>query len=536
MVDEKAVPKKGWRPLWPLGLALGLFSILLGIALAGQISSGQVLLPEEGAYQRLVVARNMASRFAWEILPGEFTSAFGTLLWPLLLAPVFFLLGASALWPWILNALLSIALIGLAYRAVRDAVGVPVVQAALLALMVVALPLAPLAASGMEHVLFLVLLLVFLEQWSRRMQSPKQAGILPLALTAVLLASTRYEGMVLVALAAFLLILRRDFAAGILVPCAAALPLAVYGMVSWRAGWLPVPASVYLRRAELIPANLAEWPAVVFRSLDALSVRSDLRAIVLLLTLLPAWLGFTKGEGSARDRAFYAPALALLVLLAHLTLVGNREFRYDAWLVMIGGWAALPALGRIIPADLRNLRKNTVALVAGGALAVLLGFPLLNRGIESAILFGESTEQAKWIYKLAGEWAAECAPGTVATDSPGTIAFLTGKESLVDLSGFAGRAAFQERRGGKISADWMRTEAERSGASMAILFQPLLQSQAAQIWTRIGGWNQADCTRCGSAELFQVQEDPDSLKCTERFLTNLPSINTVRKEDGGGSE
>jgi hypothetical protein len=493
-----------------------------------------LLLPEEDAYQRLMVGKNLAGRFAWEIIPGQFTSAFGTLLWPLILAPVFLLLGANALWPWALNAILSIVLIAVAYRVVRRYVAAPAAQAALLMLLILALPLAPLAASGMEHVLFLVLLLAFLELWARRMQSPAQAGLLPMAIVAALLAATRYEGMILVALAAFFLLLKRDLSAGLIVPLAAAFPLAVYGMVSWRAGWLPVPASVYLRRAELIPSDLTQLPAVALRSLDILGANAELRAIVLLLTLLAAWLGFTGRLKSVRERSFYAPALALLATLAYLTLAGDRGTRYDAWLVMTAAWAVVPALGRLIPADLRTLGKNPVTLFAAGALAVLLGFPLLNRGVSGVIQFGESMQRAKYIDRWAGAWAAECASGPVATDAPATILFLTGGSEVVDLSGFVGLDAFRERRGGNLTAGWIRAEAERMGASAAIVFQALLQEQADQVWTRSGGWNVAGCARCGSVVIYEWP--PDSPECTDVFLNDLPPQTTVRKPEAGGAE
>jgi hypothetical protein len=352
MADKPISPNASrLRSDWPLWTALALFLVLLLISFIGQISSGRLILPEEPAYQRLMVAKNLAAHFSWSINPGEFTSAFGTLLWPVVLAPFFFLLGASTLWPWLINAVLSVLLIVAAYRVVREWITAPGAQAALLVLLIVALPLGVLSASGMEQVLFLLLLLIFLELWARRMEESSRTGILSLTVIAVLLASTRYEGMLLVALAAFLLLLRRDFLAGLIVPIAAAAPLAVYGLISWRAGWLPIPASVYLRRAELIPADLSQFPSVVFRSLDVLGVRPDLRSIVLLITLIPAWLGLTGRLSSVRERAFFAPSLALLAAIAHLTLIGDREIRYDAWLILICGWAILPALGKILPED-----------------------------------------------------------------------------------------------------------------------------------------------------------------------------------------
>lgn len=509
------------RSRWPLFAALVLFLLLLGVSLAGQLASGQLLLAEDAAYQRLMVAKNLATHFSWSINPGEFTSAFGTLLWPVLLAPFFFLLGASASIPWVINAGLSILLIVLADRIVRAWIAAPIAQAALLALLVVTLPLGVLSASGMEQVLFLLLLLIFVELWARRMEAAERAGILPLAAVAVLLAATRYEGMLLVALAAFLLLLRKDFRAGLTVPLAAAVPLAVYGLFSWRAGWLPVPASVYLRRAELIPADLSQLPSVFFRSVDVLGVRPDLRAIVLLVLLLPAWLGLTGRLASLRERAFFAPALALLAAVAHLTLIGDREIRYDAWLVLLAGWAILPALEKIIPEDLTTLRKNTAALFAGGVLALLLCFPLLNRGVQGIFTFWDSVNLEKEIYLSAARWSTACVSDPVATDAPGTIAFLTGRQ-VVDLSGFVSLGAFRVRRTGNISAEWMKAETDRRSTTAALIFQPLLQAQAGTIWQRIGGWRPADCPQCSAVEIYSVRDDPALAECTVEFMGNLP--------------
>jgi hypothetical protein len=535
MADKPIGPKASrLRSYWPLWTALALFLVLLLISFAGQISSAQLIFPEEPAYQRLMVAKNLATHFSWSINPGEFTSAFGTLLWPVVLAPFFFLFGVSTLWPWAINAVLSVLLIVLAYRVVHEWITSAAAQAALLALLIVALPLGVLSASGMEQVLFLLLLLIFLELWARRMEESSRAGIIPLTATAVLLASTRYEGMLLVALAAFLLLLRRDFLAGLIVPIAAAVPLVVYGLISWRVGWLPIPASVYLRRAELIPADLSLLPLILFRSVDVLGVRPDMRSIVLLVTLLPAWLGLTGRLPSVRERTFYAPTLALLAVIAHLTLIGDREIRYDAWLILICGWAILPALEKILPEDWQSFRKNVATLAAGGVLAVLLGFPLLNRGVQGMFLFADAMNVEKGIYQSAARWAIQCASDPVATDAPGTIAFLTGRP-VVDLSGFVSLSGFRVRRVGNITAEWMHSEAERQSVSAVLIFQPLIQAPAATIWKQIGGWRLADCPLCQPVEIFIVQDDPVIASCTESFIGNLPVDETLpMPADGDG--
>jgi hypothetical protein len=531
------MPRGAWiKTWWPLLPALALFLLLVGIALAGQFNSGSLILPEEDAYQRLALARNLASRFAWEIIPGQFSSAFGTLLWPIVVAPLFFLLGANTLWPLILNVALSIVLIVAAGRSIRAAVASQWAQAILLALLGLALPLAPLAAGGMEHVLFLLLLLVFLELWARRMESPAGAGILPLAGAAVLLAATRYEGLLLVAAAGVFLLLKKDFAAGILVPLAAAIPLAAYGLLSMRAGWLPVPASVYLRRAELIPADLTQLPTVLFRSLDVLGVNPEMRAVALLLALLPAWLGITGRLGSMREREFFAPALGLLIVMVDLTLIGDRGYRYDAWLVLLGAWAMVPALGKVLAGEGSAQRANTVTLLAGGALAVLLGFPLVNRGVQASIAFAQSVDRAQGTIRLAAAWAGDCPGGPLATDIPGTVVFYTGSGAVTDMGGLVGLPAFQKRRGGAIDADWLRAEAVRTGAATALLLDPAIQDQAGGLWDRIGGWVGAGCPTCPSVKIFQIVADAGPLECTAEFLAQLPAGEIILDPAVAGSE
>ena len=96
-----------------------------------------------------------------------------------------------------------------------------------------------------------------------------------------------------------------------------------------------------------------------------------------------------------------------------------------------------------------------------------------------------------------------------------------------------GLRAFQVRRAGDIRAEWMSAEAERTGAAAAVIFHPILQAQAEQIWTGAGGWMRTGCTACGSAEIFIIVDDPPSQRCTESFLKNLPP-EAIRTEPGRG--
>jgi hypothetical protein len=221
----------------------------------------------------------------------------------------------------------------------------------------------------------------------------------------------------------------------------------------------------------------------------------------------------------------------VLAILAHLTLVGGREIRYDAWLIGIGGWALLPALGKILPADPRALWKNSAVLFAGGALTVLLCFPLLVRSVQGAVSFGDSMPQER-ILDRAAEGVAGCVSGPIVTDAPGTVAFETGRQ-VVDLSGFASLSAFRERRGGSISKEWLREEAGRNSVSIIIVFQPNLQAQADSIWTLVGIWRPSDCEQCGTVGIYAITVDPQVSACLTAFLEAHPEDKIVSDTNGG---
>jgi hypothetical protein len=93
----------------------------------------------------------------------------------------------------------------------------------------------------------------------------------------------------------------------------------------------------------------------------------------------------------------------------------------------------------------------------------------------------------------------------------------------VDLSGFVSLSAFRVRRTGDITAEWMQSEVGRQSVSAAIIFQPVIQTQAATIWRQIGGWRLADCPLCQETEIFAVRDDPAVASCTQSFIENLPA-------------
>ncbi len=72
---------------------------------------GSVLFPQDNAFVDITVARNMAFFRVWGLSKYAFQSASTSLLYPLVLAPVFFIFGAHLVIPLVVNFFVGVGFI-----------------------------------------------------------------------------------------------------------------------------------------------------------------------------------------------------------------------------------------------------------------------------------------------------------------------------------------------------------------------------------------------------------------------------------------
>src|ERR1700722_1141511 len=148
-------------------LLLGLTTTLLELPVLRHTRGG-VLFPLDQAFLNISVGRNLAFYQVWGISKYSFQSASSSLLYPLVLAPVFFIAGAHLIIPLIINLLAAIYfLYRLQQTLFRRNLTAPRQLGIMLAAMVLTL-LPLLVVSGMEYVLQLLTVFMLMDALAAR--------------------------------------------------------------------------------------------------------------------------------------------------------------------------------------------------------------------------------------------------------------------------------------------------------------------------------------------------------------------------------
>ena len=132
-----------------------------------QSNEGHFTYVLDDAYITMAMAKNMVLHGNWGPSPHAFASCASSPAWALLETAVFYLFGPREIIPFILNLLAGTALIFIAWRIlVRHGVG-SLPCFAMLAAIILLTPMAPVACTGLEHLLHAAIALAMLDAAGR---------------------------------------------------------------------------------------------------------------------------------------------------------------------------------------------------------------------------------------------------------------------------------------------------------------------------------------------------------------------------------
>lgn len=187
-------------------LLSGLYRIVL------QMTGGNFTYALDDAYIHMSIARNLALHGVWGVTSEAFSSSSSSPFWSLLLAGGFALIGPAhdlSLW---LNIFFSFVLLWVARGVCRRRGLTERETLMVLVSLIFFVPLMPLVFSGMEHVLQIVLSVLFVDLATRLGGHPTEGSEAPhlslVIAVGMLLCAVRYEGMFLVLAVAILLAFR----------------------------------------------------------------------------------------------------------------------------------------------------------------------------------------------------------------------------------------------------------------------------------------------------------------------------------------
>jgi len=246
----------GKGALWIALIVFGLIVILMESRIL-RSTNGALSFPMDEAFTRLAIAKNLAFQKVWGISKYEFTSASSSILYPVLLAAVFFIFGAYPVIALLVNIAAGAALLIAVQRwLARQALSF-FTQLLILLAVIFLTPLPVIVVAGMEHTLQLLLSFLFITRFYNEWAGAQKLSRLTYLYGALLVAN-RYEGIILVVAACILLLMKKRELAALKLGLISLVPVLAFGAIAVSKGSYFIPNPIVLP---------SEGPAFTFAGL-----------------------------------------------------------------------------------------------------------------------------------------------------------------------------------------------------------------------------------------------------------------------------
>jgi hypothetical protein len=523
---------------WPLLAGAGLLLVVTGLLFVTTTArtGGRFVYPLDDPYIHMAMAKNLSLHGVWGVTRHGFTSASSSPLWTLLLALVYLVVGPSEIAPLLLCLVCGLLLLVVTDRLIREHGLESWARAATLCGLVLLVPLPAVLFTGQEHVLQATLSLAFV--WTTAAVINRERPLWLLAVLALLLTATRYEGLFLVFLAMLLLYGRRRYGAGVGVAVAGLLPVAAYGVVSMLKGWFFLPNAVLMKAAvshQAVRLVRSGFGTTEFRKafadivglwgLKQIVTTPHVFAAVLLVLLLLVLRLRQKRRFWEFDTVLGSIFLAASFLHMHFARPGPLH-RYEAYLVAVGVVAVATLMHNLRPGCGRAWFRAT-GVAAGLAAAVMIwvgGTVTAHVPQASRNIFEQQYQMGLFLRRFyQGQ--------TIAANDIGAINWLADIKCF-DIWGLGTMRVARLKAHGNLSPEALGATAESTGVRIAIIYEDwlkLTQTKAVPAhWTKVGSWHLRDNLVCGcdSVAFFACRpEERARLKeCLGLFARHLPRM------------
>ena len=438
--------------------------------LAVYLKSGQLAYPcpLDDSYLHLSIARTLAGHGHFSVDPSRADFSSSSPLFSFGLAAIFRLFGPSLWWSFILSIVPGVILVGILSLRRLPAVWIWAV------LLLGPVPL--LMIMGMEHSWQVLLGVLWVARWANSLDQPPifrmpwQMVILSAALVLI-----RYEGLFLVAGAAFWHVTRKEFSRAASLLLAGAIPVILIGAWSvWQGGtFLPLSLLVKGSGPDATLGSVAVWIQQIIEKIY------DHPYILAALTIsLAGWLM----GGYFRESTRAMAALLQVSSWLHLLLAALGGFRYDALIIVLH----LLLLAKMASEYRKSL--NWRHWLAAGWLA----FPLLVRTAFFAAnyplfvtnIYQQSIQVAKFVHSVNPE-------ASVAMHDIGAVSWLN-EVQLTDLAFIGDQEMYRLYKSGQLSPETAGTILDQRNVEMIIIQPEWAGHLVPQGWKQAGSWHIPD--------------------------------------------
>ena len=521
-------------------MATALFLGLIGYQIVAikSLEGGRFVYPIDDGYAHMAIAKNVVQHGIWTFnAVNGFESASSSMLWPLLLAVCFAVFGVHEYIPLVLNIVGSVVLLFYLGELLRRSTRSVVLNFLALVVIVIFTPLCAVVATGMEHSVQFLLTVAFVDMAARLLMDGSEQVTTRntpvwFCLAGVLMVSTRYEGLFLIAAAGLLLLCRRRWTLAIVLGVTSLTPLVLFGLYSLHKGWYFLPNSLILK-GNTTPLVLSVAGLILYFSKGYNMMTSEPHMPALVLAAVVALLGSLQ----RRWNLWTYPALVLLITL--ITAAQHFQFaslgwfyRYEDYLIILiffGVGIALGQDGPAMPWRYWLRPSGVVHMVVFALAAFLFGTPQWPRTSNSyPHVISGSYSVYRQQYQM-GRFVRRFYRGAgVIANDVGAISYMGEGIDLLDYAGLSDAEVLRLRRQGLFTQEAMRRLSQKHHSQVAIVYDNWITSIIGgplPEWVKLGTWITPNDTVGGDTVAFYATSQaqvPKLLSALQQFSADLP--------------
>ncbi len=505
------------KKTWPIILTL--IILIIGLVFFYFISvkqtNGELAYPTDDTYIHMAIAKNFSLHGVWGGSQKGFSSMTSSPLWTLLLSFAYMIFGVNTWSPFLLNIICGMALCFLVWYLLQKHCDSPWLVFIFTLMVVVFMPLWPMMFLGMEHILHAFLNIAFVYFAGQYLSAKKPAKVLRLSLLAIapFLVSVRYEGLFVLGIVGFMLLLKREYGFAILLGVSGILLVSVYGLYSVSQGWYFFPNSVLLKGGQNIGFTIRTFVdylvLIVFRSQYL---------YILILTLLTLLYVNYKKSNDVWNNTFVISVIILFTIFTHLFFAETGWFyRYEAYLVATSIFVIAISVCQDFPVKKSVCIKKDkyVEFILILVLSFFAVLPLAGRAKDAFVKLPQATKN---IYEQQCQMAFFVKQyyndQPIVLNDIGAVAFYSDAD-IFDRGGLMNIDIARARLNNKYSWDYFFRLTDKSGAKMAILYGEKYQYGD---WVLVGQWQIPDNVICARDTIcFYSLRSSE----TEKLINNL---------------
>ncbi len=462
-----------------------------------QYTGGVFMYPFDDTFIHLQIAKNLTQGH-WGI-SEQFASASSSLLYTVILT-AFRFFSQSTTVPFVINCLAGLAIIWSLHSWFKKHGIVPIAQVAIMFLAIFVTPLALMVVTGMEHTIQCLLSFIFIFHFSDWLESSlhKPGSVIPFKIyvAAILVASIRYEGLFLVAIACVMLLYYRNIRQAFLLGFVGVLPVVVFGMISLMKGSYFLPNSVLVKSESFSYGGITGIITnILFEKLtyarNGLAALATQRWLIILPLLYLAFKNYI--------RPSYAFIIIFLVTatILQLSLASTGYlYRYEAYIFFCATIITAVLFyqyGKQVFADWKLRGLNFILLIV----VFFLFFPI---ALRSSSALEKSVQACKNIfdqqYQMARFSKNYYSNSSIALNDIGAVSYFT-NASIVDLWGLATIDVTKSKKEKYWTPQFLDSLSHARGVGLAMIYDSWFPDSLTSKWKKVVTWQIQNNVICG---------------------------------------